>query len=98
MSSSILAAAGTISISSAVMPMASISFHALDFVWSEVPKPGIVYPRIIDRSRPSRSHVFAATISAWVLSRPPEIPITMDFALVAVIRRINPSTWMLNAS
>ena len=42
MSRSMVFAAGLMSISSAVMPSAFISFQAFDFVPSDVPKPGIV--------------------------------------------------------
>ena len=42
MFSSIVRAVGLMSISSAVIPSASISFHALDLVPSDVPNPGIV--------------------------------------------------------
>ena len=47
MSSSICRAAGRMSISSAVMPSAFISFQAFDLVPSLVAKPGMVKPRIV---------------------------------------------------
>ena len=50
---------------------------ALVFVPALVAKPGIVKPRTCVRGRPSRSHALAATMSAWVESRPPETPMTM---------------------
>ena len=40
-------------------------------------KPGIVYALIFDRDNPKESIVLAATIRAWVESRPPETPITI---------------------
>ena len=86
------------SISSAVMPIAFISFQAFERVPSDVPKPGIVYPRMVLRGRPSVSQARAATSRAWVLSSPPEIPMTSDLGLVASIRRTSAETWILNAS
>ena len=43
---------------------------------SLVAKPGIVNAWMSLRGRPSRSIALAATISAWVESRPPETPMT----------------------
>ena len=62
------------SISSPVTPSAFISAQALDLVPSEVAKPGMVKPRMFLRGRPSASKAFAATISAWVESSPPDTP------------------------
>ena len=42
-----------------------------------VAKPGIVYALTFDRGNPRASIVLAATISAWVESRPPETPIAI---------------------
>ena len=44
---------------------------ALDFVPSLVANPGIVKPMMSVRGRPSRSIALAATMRAWVESRPP---------------------------
>ena len=86
------------SISSAVMPSARISAQAFALVPSPVAKPGMVKPRIALRGRPSRSIAFAATISAWVESSPPDTPITIVSACAATSRFDSASTWMLNAS
>jgi hypothetical protein len=98
MSFSSWVAAGLMSISSAETPSAVISFQALDFVPSLVANPGMVKPRMSERGLPSASNAFAATISAWVESRPPDTPITMCFEPVACTRFIRPCTWMLKAS
>ena len=62
-------------------------------------KPGIVNAWMSVRGRPSRSIAFAATISAWVESRPPLTPITTFGRQVSVViaesRCSSPETWML---
>ena len=79
---------------------------ALDLVPLLVAKPGIVKPRMWVRGRPRRSHALAATMSAWVESRPPETPMTILGALrsrglpaeppaMARSRCSRPLTWML---
>ena len=98
MSASICRAAGRMSISSASTPRARISRQALPLVSSPVAKPGMVKPRIVERGSPIRSQAFAATISAWVESRPPETPITMCEPEVASNRRTSALTWMLKLS
>ena len=81
--------------SSKVTPSALQSRVALDFVWSPVAKPGIVKARMSLRGRPSRSIALAATISAWVESRPPETPMTTLGWPIARSRCSSPETWML---
>ena len=83
------------SISSAVTPSASMSLCALPFVSPLVAKPGRVKPRMSLRGRPARSIAFAATISAWVESRPPETPMTTFGSPIADSRCCSPATWML---
>ena len=84
--------------SAAVMPSASISRHAFPLVVVLVPKPGMVKPRMLVLGSSSRSMARAATISAWVESRPPETPITTLSVEMARSRWARPSTWMLYAS
>ena len=86
------------SISSAVTPSASISRWALPLVSSPVAKPGSVKPRMSLRGRPARSIACAATMSAWVESRPPETPMTSLSIPVLASRFMSPWTWMLYAS
>ena len=86
------------SISAPVTPSAVISAQALDFVASEVANAGMVNASMSVLGRSSRSKARQATSRAWVESSPPDTPITSDFAPVAVMRRISPWTWMLNAS
>ena len=78
-----------------MMPSARISACAFAFVPSEVAKPGSVKPRMSLRGRPARSIAFAATISAWVESSPPETPMTTFGAPIASSRCWSPATWML---
>ena len=98
---SIWVAAGRMSSSSQVMPSDSIRWMALLFVPALVANPGIVKPRMWVRGRPSRSQALAATISAWVESRPPETPMTIvgiragSPPPIARIRCSSPETWML---
>ena len=68
------------SISSALTPKARISAQAWAFVPSPVAKPGMVKARMRSRPQPSRSVAFAATISAWVESSPPDTPMTSVLA------------------
>ncbi|MNE41511.1 hypothetical protein D3C80_1355870 [compost metagenome] len=98
MSRNICSAAGRMSISAPVTARAFISAQALDFVPSDVAKPGMVKARIPVRGSFNRSKARQATRSAWVESRPPETPITRAFDPVAAIRRIRPWTWILKAS
>ncbi len=94
-------AAGRMSSSSHVMPSDSIRWIALLFVPALVAKPGIVKPRTWVRGRPRRSQALAATMSAWVESRPPETPMTIvgiragSPPPMARIRCSSPETWML---
>ncbi len=88
-------AVGRMSSSCAVIPSARISAWALAFVPAEVAKPGSVKPRMSLRGRPARSIALAATISAWVESRPPETPMTTFGAPIASSRCCSPATWML---
>ena len=83
------------SISSAVMPSASMSRCALVLVPSLVAKPGSVKPRMSLRGRPARSIAWAATSSAWVESSPPETPMTTFGSPIARSRCCKPETWML---
>ena len=96
---SIWVAVPRMSIVSYVVPSAAISALALLWVDSEVAKPGMVKARMSLRGRPSRSIASAATISAWVESRPPLIPITtLVSGPIARSRPTSPWTWMLYAS
>ena len=63
-----------------VAPIRSARMTALFLVRSVVPKQGIVTAKISVLGRPRRSAVFAATKSASVESKPPEMPITIFFA------------------
>ena len=83
--------------SAASTPRACISAQAFDLVASPVANPGMVKPRIDERGTPSRSQAFAATIRAWVESRPPETPMTMRWPADRN-RRASAATWMLKAS
>ena len=73
---SISVAVSRMSISANVTPSALPSAIALPLVRSPVAKPGRVNARMSLRGLPSRSIARAATISAWVESRPPETPMT----------------------
>jgi hypothetical protein len=75
-----------------------MSVQAFSFVTSVVPKPGMVYARMLDRGRPRRSMALAQTMRAWVESRPPDTPITTFSMPVARSRCMRPWTWMLYAS
>ena len=88
-------AVGVMSISSAVTPSDFMSLCALPFVPSLVAKPGSVNARMSLRGRSQRSIAFAATISAWVESRPPETPMTTFGPPIACSRCCSPATWML---
>ena len=94
----IVIAVGRMSISAPVTPSAFISAQAFDFVPSEVANPGMVKPRMSERGFPRASKALAATMRAWVESRPPETPITKCLEPVACRRFTSPWTWMLKAS
>ena len=83
------------STSSSVTFSAPASREALSFVAALVAKPGSVKARMSLRGRPSRSIALAATISAWVESRPPETPMTTFGWPMARSRCSRPETWML---
>ncbi len=87
-------AAGRMSISSNVTPNACDSLVALSLVPALVAKPGRVKAWMSVRGRPSRSIALAATIRAWVESRPPETPITTFGSPMARSRCSSPETWM----
>ena len=95
MSASICSAVAGCRSSSNVTPSASTSAMALPLVRSPVAKPGSVKARMSLRGRPSRSIARAATISAWVESRPPETPMTTFGCSIARSRCSSPETWML---
>ncbi len=84
--------------SEAVTPSARMSSFALPRVCSLVAKPGSVKARMSERGLPARSIARAATIRAWVESRPPETPITTFGSPIAASRCSSPATWMLYAS
>ena len=63
-------------ISLELMPKDSIRSTALPLVRPVVPYPGIVTPVMPLRSKPSLSKAIAVTMSARVLSKPPEMPMT----------------------
>ena len=83
------------SISSKVTPRAWDNRVAKPLVVSPVAKPGSVNARMSLRGRPNRSIALAATMSAWVESRPPETPITTRGWPIARSRCSRPETWML---
>ena len=94
MSASIWVADGRMSISAPVTPSASISRQAFVFVVVEVANPGMVYPSTLRREQPSSSIARQATSSAWVESRPPEMPRT-TFSMPVERRRVTrPWIWM----
>ena len=76
MSASICRAAAVMSSSSNVTPSDFASRVAYPLVVSPVAKPGIVNAWMSDRGRPSLSIALAATMTAWVESRPPLTPTT----------------------
>ena len=76
MSEKCCATAFPIGISRDVTPNAAIRSEAFECVLVVVPSPGIVIPIILFLSQPSLSKARTVTISANVLSSPPEMPIT----------------------
>ena len=95
MSVSICRADAVMSISSNVTPSDLASLLAYDRVVSPVAKPGIENAWMSLRGRPSRSIARALTISAWVESSPPLMPMTAFGSPMYVSRCSRPQTWML---